>query len=125
MLEHCLEIIGAFFAILVLILKPSDKDIALLTTEYPTVYATELSSADDPIEEYQSLFIFFSILAIALSVHSWIIIFTLYQEYTYFQFAALRGGPFAVAANRSRRSVATIESELALHEHRSMFGGVR
>lgn len=98
LVEHSFAIVGAIFAVYLLIMNPSDE-------------------MDESFEGYQTLIIICVLFIIALSVHSWLVIYTLHQEYTESQVIIL-GGPYSnvtvhpIIAAEPR--VATVENGIVL-----------
>lgn len=60
------------------------------------------------------------IIAVVISTHSWLVILTLYQQYSFLQLTSLRGnGPFAIAMHPN---VAIIENGYNPTHSRSKVG---
>lgn len=101
LVEHSLAIIGTIISISTLLFQSSD-----IESSADQAYTTDLTNGEDLFRGHKVLFMIGFIIGIAISTHSWFVVFTLYQEYIFLQLASLPG-PFAIAM---QGSVATIEN---------------
>lgn len=103
LVEHSCGIVGALVSFLILILKPSTVESSADQT-----YTDDITDEEDLFNGHRVFFFIGFVIAILISTYSWLVIFTLYQQYTFLRLTLLKGAsPFAVAMHPS---VAIIEN---------------
>lgn len=106
LVEQSFTIVGAVASLVILIQRPSDNQVS----NVDELYTTDLTEKDDLLSgDNKTILIIAVIIAIAIIMHSWLVIFTLYQQYAYLRLITMMG-PFALAANHMHRNVAVIEN---------------
>lgn len=80
LVEQIFSIIGAVIAIIFLIIKAFSTSEPAESEEY----ATPIPTDEDALPKgYESIVAISAIILIAISVHTWLVIFTLYKQYSY------------------------------------------
>lgn len=101
---------------LILIFKSSDEN---------DEYTTEIAIVEDPIDGHETLFIVLIVISIGLSVHSWLVVFTLYQEYTKLRIIVIHKAYDVPSHIQTYPNVATIENGIVLSTQYNARQGMR